>query len=88
MDAVLATIVAGGQARLENTQRSINLIINYFNLLILPKPFDRGLGTNMSKAARHSDGVDSLNPRCWRGKQLHHHDGGVCWLFMLLWIDS
>ncbi len=88
MDAVLATIVTGGQARLENTQRLINLINNYFNLLILPKPFDRGLGMNMSKAAHHSDGVDSLNPRRWRGERLHHRGGGVCWLFVLLWIDS
>ncbi len=88
MDAVLATIVASGWTILENTQRSINFINNYFNLLILPKPFDRGLGRNMSKAARHSDGVDSSNPCRWRGKQLHHHGGGVCWLFVLLWIDS
>ncbi len=42
----------------------------------------------MRKAARHSDGEDSLNPRCWRGKRLHHHGGGVCWLFVLLWMDS
>ncbi len=42
----------------------------------------------MRKATHHSDGVDSLNPRCWRGKRLHHHDGGVCWLFVLLWMDS
>ena len=32
--------------------------------------------------------VDSSNPHRWRGKQLHHHGGGVCWLFVLLWIDS
>jgi hypothetical protein len=80
MDAVSATIVAGGQARLE-------LINNYFNLLILPKSFDSGLGTNMSKAARHSDVVDSSNPCRWRGKRLHHHGGGVGWLFVLLWMN-
>ncbi len=56
--------------------------------MILPKPLDSGLGTNMSKAAHHSDIVDSLNPRCWRGKRLHHHGGGICWLFVLLWMDS
>jgi hypothetical protein len=60
----------------------------YINLLILPTPFNSGLGTNMRKAARHLDGVDSLNPRRWRGKRLHHHGGGVCWLFVLLWMDS
>ncbi len=42
----------------------------------------------MRKAARHLDGVDLLNPRRWRGEQLHHHGGGVCWLFVLLWMDS
>jgi hypothetical protein len=59
----------------------------YINLLILPKPFDSGLETNMSKAAHHSDGVYSSNLRCWRGERLHHHGGGVCWLFVLLWMD-
>jgi hypothetical protein len=77
MDAVSATIVAGRQARLKNTQRSINLINNYFNLLILPKPFNRGLRTNISKAAHHSDGVDSSNPHRWRGERFHHHGGDV-----------
>ncbi len=52
------------------------------------KSFDSGLGKNMRKAARPSSGVVSSNPRCWRGKRLHHHGGGVCWLFVLLWIDS
>jgi hypothetical protein len=42
----------------------------------------------MRKAVHHMDGVDSSNPRCWRGKRLHHHGGGVCWLFVLLWMDS
>ncbi len=41
----------------------------------------------MHKAAHHSDGVDSANLRCWRGEWLHHHGGGVCWLFVLLWMD-
>ncbi len=41
----------------------------------------------MRKAARHSDGMDSLNPHRWRDKRLHHHGGGVCWLFVLLWIE-
>jgi hypothetical protein len=42
----------------------------------------------MHKAIRHSDGVDSSNPGRWRGKRLYHHGGGVCWLFVLLWMDS
>ncbi len=42
----------------------------------------------MRKAAHHSGGVVSLNPRHWRGERLHHHGGGVCWLFVLLWMDS
>ncbi len=42
----------------------------------------------MRKAAHHSDGMDSLNPHCWWGERLYHHGGGVCWLFVLLWMDS
>jgi hypothetical protein len=52
------------------------------------KSFDSGLEKNMRKATRPSGGVVSSNPRRWRGEQLHHHGGGVCWLFVLLWIDS
>jgi hypothetical protein len=86
MDAVLATIVAGRQASIQLNIRSIKYIDFYINLLILPKPFDSGLRTNMSKAAHHLDGVDSLNPCRWRSERLHHHYGGVCWLFVLLWM--
>jgi hypothetical protein len=61
------------------------------NLLILPKHFDSGLGTNMSKAACHLDGVDSSISCHWKGERLYHHGGGVCWLFVflfvLLWMD-
>ncbi len=42
----------------------------------------------MRKAARPLGSVDSLNPRRWRGERLHHRGGGVCWLFVLLWMDS
>ncbi len=42
----------------------------------------------MCKAACHSGSVDSSNPCRWRGKRLHHYSGGVCWLFVLLWMDS
>jgi hypothetical protein len=42
----------------------------------------------MRKAARPSGGVVSSNPRRWMGERLHHHGGGVCGLFVLLWIDS
>ncbi len=54
----------------------------------LTKSFNNGLGKWMRKAARPSGGVDSLNPHRWRGERLHHHGGGVCWLFVLLWMDS
>ncbi len=53
----------------------------------LTKPFNSGLQKWMCKAARPLGGMDSLNPRCWRDKRLHHHGGGVCWLFVLLWMD-
>ncbi len=59
----------------------------YINLLNLTKPFNSGLEKWMSKAARHSGGVVSSNPCRWRGKRLHHRSGGVCWLFVLLWMD-
>ncbi len=52
------------------------------------KPFNSGLWKWMRKAARPLGGVDSLNPCCWRGERLHHHGGGVCWSFVLLWMDS
>jgi hypothetical protein len=84
MDAVLATIVAGGRAQIRLNIRSIKYIGFYISLLILPKPFDSDLGKYMRQAARHLDGMDSLNLSRWRGKWLHHHGGGVCWLFVLL----
>ncbi len=52
------------------------------------KSFDSGLGQYMCKAARPSGGMESSNPRRWRGKRLHHHGGDVCCVFVLLWMDS
>ncbi len=60
----------------------------YINLLNLTEPFNSGLKKWMCKAARHSGSMVSLNPRHWRGERLHHLGGGVCWLFVLLWMDS
>ena len=37
----------------------------------------------MRKAAHPSGGMDSSNPRRWRGERLHHHGDGVCLLFVL-----
>ncbi len=54
----------------------------------LTKPFTSGLGKWMRKAARPSGSVNSLNPHRWRSEWLHHHVGGVCWLFVLFWMDS
>jgi hypothetical protein len=54
----------------------------------LTKPFNSSLGKQMRKAARPSGNADSLNPRRWRGERLHHHGGGIYWLFVLLWMDS
>ena len=42
------------------------------------KSFDSGLGKNMRRAARPLGGLDSSNPRRWRGWRLHHHGDGVC----------
>jgi hypothetical protein len=47
------------------------------------KCFVGSLGQYMRKAARPSNSVDSLNPCCWRGKQLHHHGGDVSCVFVL-----
>ncbi len=52
------------------------------------KSFDSGLGQYMRKAVRPSGGMESSNPRRWRGKRLHHHGGDVCCVFVLLWMDS
>ena len=41
------------------------------------KSFDRGLGKNMLMAARLLGGMDSSNPRRWKGERLHHHGDGV-----------
>jgi hypothetical protein len=86
--AVLATIVAGGRALIQLNIRSIKYIDFYINLTNQTKSFDSSLGTNMSKAARPLGSMVSSNPSRWRGEQRHHHGGGVCWLFVLLWIDS
>jgi hypothetical protein len=53
----------------------------YINSLNLTKTFDSGLEKWMRKTARHSGGVVSSNPRPWRVERL-------CWLFVLLWMDS
>jgi hypothetical protein len=37
----------------------------------------------MRKAAHPSGGMDSSNPRRWRGERLHHHGDGVGLLFVL-----
>jgi hypothetical protein len=88
MDAVLATIVTGGQALIQLSIRLIKNIDFYINLTNQKISFDSSLGTNMHKAARPSGGMVSSNPHCWRGERHHHHGGGVCWLFVLFWIDS
>jgi hypothetical protein len=62
------------------TSRSIK---NYINLLNLTKSFDSGLRQYMRKAARPLGGMDSSNPRRWRGKQFHHHGGDVRCVFVL-----
>jgi hypothetical protein len=41
----------------------------------------------MRRAAHPLGSVVSSNPCGWRGERCHHHGGGVCWLFVLLWID-
>ncbi len=52
------------------------------------KSFNSGLGKYMCKAAHPLGGMESSNPRRWRGKRLHHHGGDVRCVFVLLWMDS
>ncbi len=52
------------------------------------KSFNSGLGQYMCKAARPLGGMESSNPRRWRGKRLHHHGGDALCVFVLLWMDS
>jgi hypothetical protein len=49
----------------------------------LTKSFVASLGKYTRKAARYLGGMDSSNPHHWRGKQLHHHGGDVCCVFVL-----
>jgi hypothetical protein len=51
------------------------------------KSFDSGLGQYMRKAACPSGGMESSNPRRWRGKRLHHPGGDVRCVIVLLWMD-
>ena len=83
IDSVLATIVAGGQAQMENTQRLIEIINNYFNLVNLCKSLDNSLGKIMRKDVCPLGSINSSNPCCQRGWRLHHHGGGVCCVFVL-----
>jgi hypothetical protein len=69
----------------EVEKKYTNFYVNIMNLL---NRFDVGLGTNMYKTACPSGGLDSSNPHHWRAGRLHHHGGGVCYLFVLLWMDS
>jgi hypothetical protein len=83
MDAILATIVAGGQAPIQlniEVNKSISIYINLVNLV---KSFDSGHGQYMPKATRPLGGVDSSNPRRWRSKRLNHHGDDVCCVFVL-----
>ena len=49
----------------------------------LLKSIDVDLGKYMCKATHPLGGVDSSNPHRRKGWLLHHHSGGVCWVFAL-----
>jgi hypothetical protein len=71
-----------------NIEVHTNILISKLIYWIFTKPFNSGLAKWMRKAARHPGGMVSSNPRRWRGERLHHYGGGICWLFVLLWMDS
>jgi hypothetical protein len=84
MDAILATIVAGGQAQIQLIIEVNKKYIHfYINLVILPKPFDSGFGQYAHNPAHHLGSMDSSNPHHWRGTWLHHHGGDVLCVFFL-----
>ena len=56
------------------------LINFYINLLNLLNRFNGSIGTSMHKDAHPLGGVGSSNSRRWKGKRLHHHGDGVCWM--------
>jgi hypothetical protein len=59
MDAISATIVAGGRAQIIlNIEVDRNKLKNYFYLMYLLKSFDSGLEQYMCKAARPSGGME------------------------------
>jgi hypothetical protein len=78
IDAISATIVAGGQARFNKHRGQHKLINFHFNLLNLLNRFNVGVGKNMRKAGCPYSGMVSSNPHRWRGKWPHHHGDAVC----------
>jgi len=59
--------------------RGQHKLINFYIIfMILLNLFNSGVGLNIRKAARPYSGMDSSNPRHWRGERLHHHGDGVC----------
>ncbi len=46
------------------------------------KSFDSVNGKKSGKAAHPSSGMDSSNPPRWRGRRLHHHGDGDCYVFL------
>jgi hypothetical protein len=60
MDAVLAIIVAGGQAHFKNTQKLVEKLANFFFILMnLLKSFVGGLRHHMRSSDRHLGGINS-----------------------------
>jgi hypothetical protein len=69
MDAILATIVAGRQAKIQLNIRMIHIDSNK-SLQQRPQKY-------MRKATCPSGGMDLLNQRRWRGERLCHLGDGV-----------
>ncbi len=69
MDAILAIIADGGPMIIAIDKEAVEIILFYFILLILLKPFGGGLVQVQYFC--------TSKPRRWRGKRLHH-GGDIC----------
>ncbi len=86
MDAVLATIVASGWALIQLNIRLIKIYWFLHQIIDSTKLWQRPWNEHAQGCPplRRCGLIESM-PR--RGKWLHHHGGGVCWLFVLLLMD-
>ena len=77
MNTVLAIIADDGRAIIAIDREAVEIIVFYFILLILLKPFGGGLIQPLAKRLPGVQYFCTSKPRRWRGKRLHH-GGDIC----------